>query len=103
MEIVQTETYESETEYLEISFQNDGNFIFTKKTKDGNKCFSCGADFVSDNVAVYDGKHSLPEQSMYYEFIFECDTITLLNHGEMVDVYLKVSNNVSEYSLLPQN
>ena len=89
MEVVRTEIYENETEYIEIGYQNDGSFLFSKKKKDDSGGFSCGAEFVSDNVAVYDGKYSLPALSMYYEFIFVGDRLFLLNHGELVDEYVK--------------
>ncbi len=103
MEVNRTEIYESETEYLEIRYQNDGSFVFTKRTKDNTSQFSSGADFISQNVAVYDGKYSLPKLPLFYEFIFNGDTVTLYNNGELVDVYIKVLDNISESSALSDN
>ncbi|MBO7737617.1 MAG: hypothetical protein J6S77_02805 [Clostridia bacterium] len=95
LETYKTETYASETEYLEIQYHNDGNFGFDKKSKDGKHFFHGGADFISENTALFDGKNALPEVDLYYEFVFEGDTVTLYNYGELVDVYTKVHNSES--------
>lgn len=97
LETYKTEIYASDTEYLEILYHNDGSIGFTKETKDGEKSFSGGADFLDENTALFDGKDALPELKLYYEFVFEGDTVTLYNYGELVDTYTKVqdTNSVS--------
>ena len=95
LETYKTETYASETEYLEIQYHNDGNFGFGKKSKDGKHSFSAGADFISENTALFDGSGALPVLDLYYEFVFEGDTVALYNYGELVDVYTRMHNSES--------
>lgn len=95
LETYKTETYASETEYLEIQFHNDGNFSFGKKSKDGKHSFSSSADFISENTALFDGSGALPVLDLYYEFVFEGDTVALYNYGELVDVYTRMHNSES--------
>lgn len=78
MEVIRTEYYKNDSDIkynnfdtLEIAYQRSGKsvgFAFEKEGEVGG--FSCGADYVSENKAVYDGSLSLPSSYAYLEFVF---------------------------------
>lgn len=81
------EVYENESEYLYINYYKNNEITFTKKSKDNTSTLCCGAVFLEENIAFFDGKNALPSMNTTYKLVFDENVLELYKSGEFVSQY----------------
>ncbi len=81
------EVYENESEYLYVKYYKNDQITFTKEAKDKTSTLCCGAFFVDENIAFFDGKNALPKTDITYKLVFDTSTLELYESERFVSRY----------------